>query len=227
MTNHDHMSHLRSVLDEDERELIRKEETYQGSWKRRGGVGAFMVLARKWDRLESILELPRYGYDIFEAIGSQSLRHGGDAVGEDGTVLAEVRDLRRYLALVEAEMIARGAVPQPCGQTLEQALESMEERLVPRMRKFADEYQQDPFVSPGTPEDGGHHARQAPDDDDLYDGPARRMPTLLTRTELESLGNTVIPCGTMAGELWRELYAVRPQDGRPEMTLTYREEYGR
>jgi hypothetical protein len=33
--------------------------------------------------------------------------------GEDGTVLAEVRDLRRYLMLVEAEMMARGVVEKP------------------------------------------------------------------------------------------------------------------
>jgi hypothetical protein len=31
-------------------------------------------------------------------------------LGTDGTVLAEVRDLRRYLLLVEAEMVARGVV---------------------------------------------------------------------------------------------------------------------
>lgn len=35
--------------------------------------------------------------------------------GEDGSVLAEVRDLRRYLTLVEAEMIARGVVASPKG----------------------------------------------------------------------------------------------------------------
>jgi hypothetical protein len=33
--------------------------------------------------------------------------------GADGTVLAEVRDLRRYLLLVEAEMMARGVVAPP------------------------------------------------------------------------------------------------------------------
>ena len=30
--------------------------------------------------------------------------------GEDGTVLTEVRDLRRYLLLVEADMVAAGVV---------------------------------------------------------------------------------------------------------------------
>lgn len=36
-----------------------------------------------------------------------------DPSGRDGCVLAEVRDLRRYLLLVEAEMIARGVVTSP------------------------------------------------------------------------------------------------------------------
>lgn len=36
-----------------------------------------------------------------------------DPSGTDGTVLAEVRDLRRYLLLVEAEMIARNVVGKP------------------------------------------------------------------------------------------------------------------
>lgn len=34
-----------------------------------------------------------------------------DPSGDDGSVLAEVRDLRRYLLLVEAEMCARGVIP--------------------------------------------------------------------------------------------------------------------
>jgi len=36
-----------------------------------------------------------------------------DPSGRDGCVLAEVRDLRRYLLLVEAEMVARGVVADP------------------------------------------------------------------------------------------------------------------
>lgn len=34
--------------------LRSKNESYGGSWKRRGGVGAFMMLARKWDRIETL-----------------------------------------------------------------------------------------------------------------------------------------------------------------------------
>lgn len=82
--------------------------------------------------------------------------------GEDGTVLAEVRDLRRYLMLVEAEIAARGVVVLPAAAThatfvvgVDPAVEGSdtvvitEERLVPRFHST---------VGPGTPEDGGHHA---------------------------------------------------------------------
>lgn len=101
--NMDHMGYVDDVVAKDVAHLREKERTYQGSWKRRGGVGAFMMLARKWDRLESMLSGDPWNYDVFRAVEAQP-------VGVDGSVLAEVRDLRRYLVLVEAEMTARGVV---------------------------------------------------------------------------------------------------------------------
>lgn len=71
---------------------------YSDSWKRRGGVGAFMMLARKWDRLEP--QVKKHGWDVFKAIAKDNRAEG---------VIDDVRDLRRYLLLVEAEMISRGA----------------------------------------------------------------------------------------------------------------------
>lgn len=120
----DHMKYLSTISDEDVRFLHEREQTYQGSWKKRGGVGAFMMLARKWDRIENMLN----NYDIFKAIAD-------NPSGDDSTVLAEIRDLRRYLLLVEAEMVARGSV------------------------KYNYVHEEDRYL-PGTPEDGGHHARQ-------------------------------------------------------------------
>lgn len=99
--NMQHLTYLRPIAEEDLSELERKEATYKGSWKKRGGLGAFMMAARKWDRLEEIVG--NYTYDIFAAIQP-------DMSGQDGSVLAEVRDLRRYLLLIEAEMIARASV---------------------------------------------------------------------------------------------------------------------
>lgn len=107
-----HLNYLQPVAEGDVATLQRKEATYRGSWKRRGGVGAFMMMARKWDRLEGILQT-QFKYDVFGAIAAAPS-------GDDGTVLAEVRDLRQYLALVEAEMVSRQVVtPQPNGVSVE------------------------------------------------------------------------------------------------------------
>lgn len=74
--------------------LEKAEESYGDSWKKRGGVGAFMMLARKWDRLEKQVE--NMDYDVFEAIKDDNREEG---------VIDDVRDLRRYLMLVEAEIL--------------------------------------------------------------------------------------------------------------------------
>lgn len=110
------MKYLEIVAQSDVEVLREKEKTYGASWKLRGGAGAFMMLARKWDRLENMLRAEpiivnrsRDGksnlilgqYDVFTHI-----EHKPN--GEDDSVLAQVRDLRRYLLLVEAEMAARG-----------------------------------------------------------------------------------------------------------------------
>jgi len=93
-----HMNYIELVGRQDCATLITKEATYKGSWKKRGGVGAFMMLARKWDRIENMAEAAKY--DIIELAIS-------DPSGADGTILAEIRDLRCYLTLVEAEFYAR------------------------------------------------------------------------------------------------------------------------
>lgn len=177
-----HMDFLETVVAEDVALLRKKEQTYGASWKRRGGGGAFFVTARKWDRLENILK--SFSWDVFAAIEQ-------DGAGRDGSALAEIRDLRCYLLLIEAEMMSRGvvAVPlreaskspvlvmpyaggtftqelpngfivtnetdqlvtikAPSGQTIGEATPAGLAALVER------------YPPPGTPEDGGHHARQA------------------------------------------------------------------
>jgi hypothetical protein len=133
-----YIAYLRNVCDEDIKHLHEKEKTYKDSWKRRGGTGAFMVTARKWDRLENMLK-PR-GYDVFDGIRA-------NCRGEDGTILAEIRDLRRYLLLIEAEMMAEGVIT---------------EKLRPEKNfNFQARMQMEAEAGrPGTPDDGGHHARQ-------------------------------------------------------------------
>lgn len=95
----DHMSKIEEVAMRDVATLIQKERTYGGSWKKRGGVGAFMMLARKMDRIENIAQ--QHSYDVFSAVAA------GGMDGEDGSMIAEIRDLRCYLNLVEAEMLTR------------------------------------------------------------------------------------------------------------------------
>lgn len=57
-----------------------------------------MMLARKWDRIENLVK--KHGYDVFNAIVSDPSANGP---------IDDIRDLRRYLLLVEAEMTLRGA----------------------------------------------------------------------------------------------------------------------
>jgi hypothetical protein len=70
--------------------LIQKGESYGDSWKKRGGVGAFMMLARKFDRIE--LAAQRNGYDIFKA------------AYDTPELIDDIQDLRNYLTLVEDEV---------------------------------------------------------------------------------------------------------------------------
>lgn len=117
-----HLAFLPDIAKQDVEQLNQKEREYGASWKKRGGVGAFMMLARKWDRLENMVdELRTYTpvdnisirpdyvagpYDVFShAKGSEM--EGGDAE----SLLDTIGDLRRYLMLVEAEMRSRLTPP--------------------------------------------------------------------------------------------------------------------
>ena len=78
---------------EDWTSLDKAEQDYGDSWRKRGGVGAYMMLARKWDRIEN--QVVEKGLDIFKSI-EQDIRPEG--------ILDDIKDLRRYLLLVEAHM---------------------------------------------------------------------------------------------------------------------------
>ena len=71
--------------------LKKAESSYGDSWRKRGGIGAFMMLARKWDRIEN--QTNKQGYDMFAAIFADT---------SDTGLLDDIRDLRRYLLLVES-----------------------------------------------------------------------------------------------------------------------------
>ena len=84
--------------------LVAAEKGYGDSWKRRGGSGAFFVLARKWDRIEN--QVKQCGWDIFESVARFP--------GKEG-VLDDIRDLRRYLLLVEREFLPTGTEQPSAG----------------------------------------------------------------------------------------------------------------
>lgn len=81
------------LANDDVSALHEAEKSYGDSWKKRGGIGAFMMLARKWDRIEN--QSNGYTYDIFLALEEDQRPEG---------LIDDIRDLRRYLLLVEAQI---------------------------------------------------------------------------------------------------------------------------
>ena len=84
---------IEEIAEYDAEALEYAQKSYGDSWKKRGGVGAFMMLARKWDRLEN--QVKKFKYDIFETIYNDPSPEG---------IMDDIGDLRRYLFLVEAEV---------------------------------------------------------------------------------------------------------------------------
>lgn len=106
---------LANIAEHDVATLVQKDAEYGSSWKKRGGVGAFMMLARKWDRLETQVTRSSLDskYDIFDAIEQEARDHIDS--NNNPTMLTEstletIRDLRRYLLLVESEIVLRKEV---------------------------------------------------------------------------------------------------------------------
>ena len=150
MTDMRHLEFMKGVADEDVSELRRKEATYKGSWKKRDNVGTFMMLARKWDRLEQMAK--ERDWDVLDRPGD----------GSDGTMIAEIRDLRRYLLLVEAELHAIGKIAGHSNamSIADQINRDIREGTFPK--KSEATLREESLYKPGTPEDGGQHASLYP-----------------------------------------------------------------
>jgi hypothetical protein len=116
MTTLSFESALRQVAAQDVEGLIVARELYGDSWKAEGGFSAWFNIKRKIDRLVNCMKreplilnrersdlptLTRERYDIFSNI-LMDIAQGGEAS------LDAVRDLRRYLTLVEAELLLQG-----------------------------------------------------------------------------------------------------------------------
>ena len=93
--------HMTNISIRDIQTAFQKDKEYGSSWKKRGGVGAFMMLARKMDRLEE--QVKKHGYDIFAALREK---------GTSEALIDTMRDLRVYLSLVENEAMKLGIIPE-------------------------------------------------------------------------------------------------------------------
>lgn len=99
---------LHTVAQSDVEGLMEARRHYGESWKAEGGFSAWFNVKRKIDRLVKLCSRPvevfgasdfvRERYNIFSHIEAD-LIEGGEGV------LDTIRDLRRYLTLVEAEML--------------------------------------------------------------------------------------------------------------------------
>ena len=184
-----YLDHLAAVAEDDVAVLQEKDKQYGGSWKRRGGAGAYMMLARKWDRLEqlmareaTIVNRSRLGkpnvvvgqYDIFGHIQTDTRQEG---------VIDDIRDLRRYLLLIEAEARAQQWGPY----------EAKPAAGAVRMIGQHDEF----LTVAGVPSEGGVAVRQPHTDDGDRTGlPGPAAPKVSRRVGICDPCNTPNVCRT-------------------------------
>lgn len=90
---------LKSLLSNIARFTSDRDAHYESSWKKRGGVGAMLTIARPWDRFEAIAQ--RKNWDIFKVL-QEEIDQGKDE-NVDGTLHACIRDLLCYMALLLVE----------------------------------------------------------------------------------------------------------------------------
>ena len=105
-----YLDQFASIAQNDIETIKEKERSYGSTWKQRGGISAFMVFARKWDRIERRVATHVGAADGAPAAARDNIFEHITADRRAEGVINDIRDLRRYLMLVEAEMAARGAV---------------------------------------------------------------------------------------------------------------------
>lgn len=119
MDTHDRaqqLAHLLKISKIIARFVFDKDRQYGSSWRRRGGVGAFFIIARKWDRIEQACASEVFGqqdgeevekpkWDLFERFARDKRQEG---------IKDDVVDLIGYLLVLLEHMIATGHVTKIC-----------------------------------------------------------------------------------------------------------------
>ncbi|KKL83673.1 hypothetical protein LCGC14_1972360 [marine sediment metagenome] len=102
MKRYDRQLHRLSFITKELVEYVNdKDIQYGSSWRKRGGAGSFMVMARKWDRIEQACEKEPAKYDIFNVFKEEDRRE---------TILDDCLDLVGYLLILVEHMIEIGHV---------------------------------------------------------------------------------------------------------------------
>ena len=96
---------LVNVHTQDQKLIVEKDKSYEGSWKNDGGIGAYFTFKRPIDRFIAIAK--RNGYDLFKVWQEEDEK---GILFQDGTLSACILDIRCYMALIQTEMMARKAV---------------------------------------------------------------------------------------------------------------------
>jgi hypothetical protein len=105
-----YLDQIEAIAQSDIATIEDKEKSYGNSWKRSGGIGAFMMLARKWDRIAQRVMTRIEAKEGASGASRDNVFEHLKADRRAEGVIEDIRGLRQYLLLVEAEMAARGAV---------------------------------------------------------------------------------------------------------------------
>jgi hypothetical protein len=136
MSEFDYHDYLSIVAEEDIKFVKERDKTYGGSF-RESGRTCWHMIKRKLDRIVNMMKRPDLTPENDPTIplvfGEDHIRkHAVDKYlrdcyfsedifakikenpsGDDSTMLAELRDLRRYILLTEAFMMSKGVVKEP------------------------------------------------------------------------------------------------------------------
>jgi len=88
-------NNILKIADEDRKVLEKKDASYGSSWREEGGFSAYFNTSRKWSRFHK--QCKDHGFDVFKA-------HDALPEGEEA-MIESVRDLRRYLFLIEMHLM--------------------------------------------------------------------------------------------------------------------------